>query len=223
VSRFFTMEPVSTDPYAAKRSFNCASWSSDRFRTNRVSNEDVSHDFSQTSQSALRLPVKSEKAISLDIASSQDSSVLECLDVFSLPALGALGHVELHGLALLQALETARLDCRKMHKNVFASLTANKAVAFGVVEPLYCSLFCHVVTVPFQIDFTLERFGGTEGRLLAVEARAAHDRFGLTHTGIVRDAGTISKAIRPFVALQFEISILDAEVEQDRGVMLTIA
>ena len=35
---------------------------------------------------------------------------LERLDVLSLPALGALGHVELHCLALLQALEAARLD-----------------------------------------------------------------------------------------------------------------
>ena len=68
----------------------------------------------------------------------------------------------------------------EVHKNVFAILTANEAVALGVVEPLYCSLFCHVDTgVPFN-RFTLERFGGTEGRLLAGWARAAHDRFDLT-------------------------------------------
>jgi hypothetical protein len=35
---------------------------------------------------------------------------LEGLNVFSLPALGAFGYVELHCLALLQALEAARLD-----------------------------------------------------------------------------------------------------------------
>ena len=69
-----------------------------------------------------------------------------------------------------------------MHKNIFAILTADETVAFGVVEPLYCSLFCHVGTrLPFN-RFTLERFGGTEGKLLAVEARTAHDRFGLTHS-----------------------------------------
>src|SRR5215472_1011258 len=101
--------------------------------------------------------------------------------VFSLPALGTLGHVELHGLALLQALETCRLDCREMNKNVFATLTANEAEAFGVVEPLHCSLFCHVATgVPFN-RFTLERLGSTNGRLPACWARSAHDRFGLTH------------------------------------------
>src|SRR5215469_7866050 len=87
--------------------------------------------------------------------------------VFSLPALWALRHVELHGLALLQALEASRLDCREMHKNVFATLATNEAVALGVVEPLHCSLFCHVDTVfPFN-RFTLERFGSTKGRLLA--------------------------------------------------------
>ena len=84
---------------------------------------------------------------------------LERLNVFSLPALGPLGDVEFHSLALLQALETARLDSREMHENVFAILAADEAVALGVVEPLYCSLFCHVDTgVPFN-RFTLERFG----------------------------------------------------------------
>ena len=34
-----------------------------------------------------------------------------------------------------------------------------------------------------------------KGRLLAVEARAAHDRFGLTHTGIVRETRSIRKTI----------------------------
>jgi hypothetical protein len=47
-----------------------------------------------------------------------------------------------------------------VHKNVFATLTADEAVAFGVIEPLYCSLFCHDVTgIPFD-QFTLE---GTRG------------------------------------------------------------
>src|ERR1700739_390216 len=73
---------------------------------------------------------------------------LQRLHVFRLPALRTFGDVELHRLALLQALETARLDCREMHENVFAILTADKAVAFGVIEPLYCSLF-HVFVLLF--------------------------------------------------------------------------
>jgi hypothetical protein len=52
-----------------------------------------------------------------------------------------------------------------MHKYVLAILTADKAVAFGVIEPLYCSLFCHVDTgVPFN-RFTLDGLGGTEGQV----------------------------------------------------------
>ena len=70
---------------------------------------------------------------------------LERPDVLSLPALGSLGYVELHCLAFLQALEAARLNGRKMHENVFARLAADKAVALGVIEPLYCSLFHFVI------------------------------------------------------------------------------
>jgi hypothetical protein len=33
-----------------------------------------------------------------------------------------------------------------MHENVFAGLTADKAIALGVIEPLYCSLF-HIVVL----------------------------------------------------------------------------
>ena len=39
-----------------------------------------------------------------------------------------------------------------MHKNVLAALTADEAVAFGVVEPLHCSLFCHIDTCVPLID-----------------------------------------------------------------------
>ena len=51
-----------------------------------------------------------EKAISGEIAFLPNCQGLQRLDVFSLPALGALGDVELDRLALLQALEAARLD-----------------------------------------------------------------------------------------------------------------
>jgi hypothetical protein len=43
------------------------------------------------------------------------------------------------------------------------------------------------------INFTLERFGDTAGRLLAVEARTAHVRLGLTYVFIVRAEAGISK------------------------------
>src|SRR5580704_4053698 len=77
------------------------------------------------------------------ICFTSESGRLDSLDVLRLPALGALSHVELHGLALLQAAEAAGLNCGEMHENIFAILTADKAIALGVVKPLHCSLFCH--------------------------------------------------------------------------------
>jgi len=90
-----------------------------------------------------------QKAILMKIAFRKDAHS-DRLYVFSLPALGALRNVELHGLTLLQALEAARLDCREVHKNIFATLAADETIPLCVVEPLYCSLFCHMDTgVPF--------------------------------------------------------------------------
>jgi len=86
---------------------------------------------------------------------------LDSLNVFGLQALGAFGDAELHRLALLEALESARLDGREMHENVFARLAADKAVALGVIEPLYCSLFHVFCTLVSFLIVTLEGFGGT--------------------------------------------------------------
>src|SRR6266851_3619014 len=70
------------------------------------------------------------------------------------PALRPFGDFELYTLALLQAAEAACLDSREVHKNIFACLPADKAVAFGVVKPLYCSLFCHFVALyPFRFIY----------------------------------------------------------------------
>ena len=94
---------------------------------------------------------KEKRRSLLDLASPQAVGSLDCLHVFCLPALWSLGDVELHRLALLQALKASRLDGGEMHENVLAILTANKTVAFGVVEPLYCSLF-HVFVLLFLFD-----------------------------------------------------------------------
>src|SRR5216684_2203373 len=66
---------------------------------------------------------------------------LDSLNVLSLPALRALGHVELHGLPLLEAAESASLNSGEMHEYILPILTADEAIAFGVVNPLHCSLF----------------------------------------------------------------------------------
>jgi len=100
-------------------------------------------DLAQISQSETN--VEFQKAISTQIAFRKDAH-LDRLYVFSLPALGTFRDVELHGLTLLQALEAARLDCREVHKNVFATLAADETITLRVVEPLDCSLFCHIET-----------------------------------------------------------------------------
>jgi hypothetical protein len=112
-----------------------------------IANEDIRHTpplVASTHESC-----KNEKAISVEIAFFK-SAGLDRLHVLSLPALGSLGDAELHRLALLQASETTCLDGREMHENVFAILTADKAVALGVIEPLYCSLF-HVNVYSFSL------------------------------------------------------------------------
>src|SRR5271157_83278 len=66
---------------------------------------------------------------------------LQNLYVLRLPALGPFDYVERDSLALLQAAEAIRLDCRIVNKYVFPILTADKAVALRVIEPLNRSLF----------------------------------------------------------------------------------
>ena len=122
----------------------------------------------------------------LEIAFFQVHS-LERLNILSLPSFGTLGHIELDSLAFLKALETAGLDRREMHKNIFAILTADKAVTLGIIKPLHCSLF-HILYLFPLVLVTLEGVGRNLRRLLAVKARTAHDRFGLTHvTHITRN------------------------------------
>jgi hypothetical protein len=65
----------------------------------------------------------------------------DSLNVLGLPALRAFNHVELHGLPFLQAAKAASLNSGEMHEDILATLTADEPLAFGVVKPLYCSLF----------------------------------------------------------------------------------
>jgi hypothetical protein len=105
---------------------------------------------------------------------------LDWPDVLGLPALRTLGDAKLDGLAFLQAFEAASLDGRKMYENIFAVLATDETVPLGVVEPLYCSLFHRLCWYSFS-EFTLEGVGKNLCRLLAFEARTAHDRFSLTY------------------------------------------
>ena len=71
---------------------------------------------------------------------------LDAFDVFRLPALGTLYHVELNLLTFLQAAKPVCLDGGEVHEYVLAILAADKTIAFGIVKPLYCSCF-HDVAV----------------------------------------------------------------------------
>jgi len=106
-------------------------------------------DLPEISQSGMKRSCKRRSCLGSPLA---NNACLEWPYVFSLPAFGTLRHVELHSLPFLKTLEPARLDCREMHKNILATLTADEAVAFGVVEPLYRSLFCHIDTRVPLID-----------------------------------------------------------------------
>src|ERR1700737_3091500 len=85
---------------------------------------------------------------------------LDSLNVLSLPALWAFGYVELHGLPFLQAAKAASLNGGEMHEDILPSLTADEAIAFGVVKPLYCSLFHLIFLFPFE--FRLRRVAAGE-------------------------------------------------------------
>src|ERR1035441_1394286 len=80
---------------------------------------------------------------------------LDDLDVFCLPALGTLGHIELDALAFLKRTETVRLDGGVMNENVFAIFTAQKTKTLGVIKPLDCALFHDVA--PLDTDLPHER------------------------------------------------------------------
>src|SRR5512146_252739 len=85
---------------------------------------------------------------------------LQNLHVLGLESLWALGDVELHRLAFLQAAKTVRLDCRMMYENVLAVLAADEPVTLGIVKPLHCSLFHFSF---FLCVFLLRRPVATEG------------------------------------------------------------
>ena len=73
-----------------------------------------------------------------------------------------------------------------MDEHVIPIIAANETVTFGFVEPLYRSLFCHVIgRFPFFYFYAGE-IRRTEGQVLAAAARATQDRLDLTYAAMVR-------------------------------------
>jgi hypothetical protein len=94
--------------------------------------------------------LETEKPATIKLrASAGQSLCLQNLYVLCLEAFRPLNDVELDCLAFLKAPETVRLNCRKVHEDIFAVLAADKSKSLGVVKPLHCSLF-HCV-VPFLL------------------------------------------------------------------------
>jgi hypothetical protein len=70
---------------------------------------------------------------------------LDYLYVLCLPALGALGDIELNALTFLKRTEAVRLDGGVMDEDILAVFAAQKSKTLGVIKPLDCSLFHNVL------------------------------------------------------------------------------
>src|ERR1019366_8349388 len=104
----------------------------------------------ETSSAATRADRKKRRPFGRPLVESQ-LGTLENLYVLSLPTLGPFDYVERDSLAFLQAAEAFRLNRRIVNEYVFPILTADKAVALRVIEPLNRSLF-HSDTSSFDVD-----------------------------------------------------------------------
>ena len=90
-------------------------------------------------------------------------SGLQSPNVLRLPALGAFHDIKLNLLTFLQTAEAIRLDGGEVYEYVLPILTADEAIALGIVKPLHCSCF-HCVAISFFSDFALIREQNAAGR-----------------------------------------------------------
>lgn len=88
-------------------------------------------------------------------------------------ALGTFQKLILHRLAFVKGPIAVFLDSGKMHKDVFSGRPLNKAIAFGSVEPLDCSLLFHKCN-SFRLSFRLKSPPGNlraKKKVVALPAR----------------------------------------------------
>jgi hypothetical protein len=88
-----------------------------------------------------QLPTDKKKKASVASLPISIDSNLDRPNIFGLKALRPFDYIELDLLTFLKTAESAGLNRGEMHENIIAGLTAKKAIALGVVKPLYCSLF----------------------------------------------------------------------------------
>ena len=79
-------------------------------------------------------PVKSDRRCFLL------TQVSKLRDVDSLGPLGALNHVILNLIILIERLEALHVQACEMHEYIITVLIGNESVTFLIVEPLDCSL-----------------------------------------------------------------------------------
>jgi hypothetical protein len=84
-------------------------------------------------------------------------------NVRRLQTLGPAGHFKFDGLAFVQRFVPIPLNCGEVHKNVFAGLALNKPKTLAGIEPLYCSLFSHGISLFLELCYLAPfiRFLGT--------------------------------------------------------------
>jgi hypothetical protein len=85
------------------------------------------------------------------------------LNVLGLPPLRSFGHVELHPLPFLKASETACLYRGEVDKNILTIFATQKAIALCVIEPLHCSLFCHLIFLSLFLNCAEKNRSGEKG------------------------------------------------------------
>src|SRR5258708_184986 len=71
-------------------------------------------------------------------------------DVLCLQAFRAFHDLERHAVALIEALEPLTEDAGVMDEHIRSMFPGDETIAFGVVEPLHCSLLCHENLSPYS-------------------------------------------------------------------------
>jgi hypothetical protein len=77
--------------------------------------------------------------------------------------LGTLLTLKIHRVTFVQCFETALLNRREMHKNIFASRALDETVPFGAIKPFHYTTFSHKYS-PSWIIFRMRLWEGWRDR-----------------------------------------------------------
>ena len=74
-------------------------------------------------------------------------------DVGGLQAFGALDHIELYSLSLVQGLEAISLNSGIVHKHILTVRSLDEPKPLRIIEPLHSSLAAQLTTPPSVLAF----------------------------------------------------------------------